>query len=45
MILASGVRYAALEFTLEAGATLHGLAGYFECRLYGDECVDLNISK
>jgi len=34
-------RFASLRFTLEAGATLHGLAGYFESRLYRDVFISI----
>jgi type II protein arginine methyltransferase len=34
-------RFSTLTFTLEQGATLHGLAGYFESRLYGDVFISI----
>jgi protein arginine N-methyltransferase 5 len=34
-------RFRSLEFTLQQGATVHGLAGYFESRLYGDVYISI----
>jgi len=34
-------RYRSLSFSLEAGATVHGLVGYFESRLYGDVFISI----
>ena len=36
-----GSRYRSLSFSLEAGATVHGLVGYFESRLYGDVFISI----
>ena len=34
-------RYRRLQWKLGAGATVHGLAGYFESRLYGDVYISI----
>jgi type II protein arginine methyltransferase len=34
-------RYKALSFKLERGATIHGLVGYFESKLYGDVYISI----
>nr|CAG4635316.1 EOG090X028A [Artemia franciscana] len=35
-------RYKILQFQVESDATLHGLAGYFECTLYKDVMLSIN---
>ena len=36
-------RYTKLTFDIPTTTTLHGFAGYFDCKLYGDRALRLSV--